>query len=344
MEVTVSLDNVGLFFAGSPIIAKVSVTGYPVGSTMRRAYIRVTGNGAFREYKWDADTDSNGDHSKAVDISSAVRSLLDDYRVLDVVGKSGEQTLPKLAFSVVAYVTYMQDGVTMGGFSSGGTGFQSSDAESSAIHGALTDMERRKLGSADALASKTHSILLSRKPTEVEVVMEGQPYPIVKIQDAGDEGDVPTLTMESIDSLTRNIYKVSQNTRVFLFRNSLGVPETICATTLEQENVNLKSEQYGRVSMPSFAPSSRRIQQVSSHYISYEMSSGNVTLPWARWWANEFLAAKEWWLLKDGEWIPVTIKAKSESINILDRSKAAACHVDFTVTVALDDDIEQSLF
>lgn len=350
MNVSVTLDSSVLFFAGSPVIANVSASGFPADSTMRRCYVRVSeANGsAFREYKWDADVNASGAHAKSVDISSAVRSLLADYDTLGKVQaailENTKQApspipLPILEFSVVAYVTYMLNGVTLGGFSSGGNGFQSGPVSSKAVHGALTDLERRNLTSASGLSR--YPILLSRKPSDVEIVTDGQPYLETRILNSGAG---PTLTSPSIGNISRSTYNVIYNTRVFLFRNTLGTPETVCATMLEQEDVNLKSEQYGRVSLPSFAPASRRIQQVSSHYVSYEMSSGNVSLAWARWWANEFLAAKEWWMLKDGKWIPVTIKSKSDTINIVSHSKADACHVDFTATVAINDDIDHPLF
>ena len=51
---------------------------------------------------------------------------------------------------------------------------------------------------------------------------------------------------------------------------------------------------------------------------------------------QEFLQARQWWMLYKGKYVPVTIEAAKKSVNIYDRSKQQAPHVDFTVTLALE--------
>ena len=46
--------------------------------------------------------------------------------------------------------------------------------------------------------------------------------------------------------------------------------------------------------------------------------------------------ARQWWMLYNGSYVPVTVKPSRSSMGIYDRSKQQLPHVDFTVTLALE--------
>lgn len=122
----------------------------------------------------------------------------------------------------------------------------------------------------------------------------------------------------------------------FLFVNRRGAVETCSGRMLEDMNIEVETTQYSRVERPTFRPSRSLMAIASGGRRSWSMSSGLVTREWAEWWTLEFLMARQWWMLYEGQYVPVVVTPAKKSVGIYDRSKQQMPHVDFTVTLALE--------
>lgn len=122
----------------------------------------------------------------------------------------------------------------------------------------------------------------------------------------------------------------------FLFVNRRGALETCSGQTLEAMSVEVSTQQYARVERPSFSPSRSLMAIATGGRRSWQMSSGYQTREWADWWAQEFLRARQWWMLYEGRYVPVTVKPAKSSTDIYNRTKQQMPSVEFTVTLALE--------
>lgn len=163
-----------------------------------------------------------------------------------------------------------------------------------------------------------------------------------KVKAAVEEEDtVPTFNIRwfRIKAATKDWYldKNASDYKMFLFLNRLGVPETVCARTLESLSVDATPTTY-KIEQPVHRlPTTTRTSHIfqPETYDKYEMSSGACSRAWARWWIKEFLGASQWWVAIGDMWIPCVVVPAKKSIELYNSAKAQALSINFTVTIDL---------
>lgn len=349
MAVTISgmFGNGHTYFADGPVVITInglqwSDSGGAVASpfTIVRVYVIYNGRrvGEFHE-------DTGGQPSASFDISSALRAIWSDYDFSTEVSAAaigGTASRGYRSYSLEVLTEYLdsQDGEftqTSSGIFSGGR----------CAIGGFTEWERYIIpANADADVSyREHSNTrngdASTKPTEspelvgrssitswVDVENTGTTsvfYPAnVNVGNDAQRAHAPLVLRDSIDY------------QDFLFVNRRGAVETCSGRTKESMDIEVQSQQYSRVDGPSFRPKRSLMAIASGGRRSWQMSSGYVTREWAEWWTLEFLKGRRHWMLYQGRYVPVVIKASKNSVSIYDKSKQQMPHVDFTVTLALE--------
>lgn len=349
MAVTISgmFGNGHTYFADGPVVITVnglqwSDSGGAVTSpfTIVRVYVIYNGIrvGEFHE-------DTGGQTSAMFDISSALRAIWADYAFDTEVsaasaGSTANRSYRSYSLEVLTEYLDSQDGEftqTSSGTFSGGQ----------CAIGGFTEWERYIIpANADADVSyREHSNTrngdASTKPTESpELVGRSS---ITSWVDVGSTGT--TSVFYRADTTVGNdaqmahaplVLRDSIDYQDFLFVNRRGAVETCSGRTKESMDIEVQSQQYSRVEGPSFRPTRSLMAIPSGGRRSWQMSSGYVTREWAEWWTLEFLKGRRHWMLYQGRYVPVTIKAAKNSVSIYDKSKQQMPHVDFTVTLALE--------
>jgi len=316
-----------VYFAGSPVVIDVKGLQWPAASPFKVVILDVVyGSKVAGEFR----VDTGGQTEMSFDISSALLAIWSDYDFSGEVGaanslsdtdKSKSASRGARAYILRIYTEYVNtDGVferTKCGEISGGK----------CTIGKWTEWERWKSPN-----QKTVTAALSTKPSTPERV--GSTSITSKV---GFASNMTTSTFYRHDdkgapTVLRDTYEYTD----FLFVNRRGAVETCSAPAMEAMTVEAESKQYARVGRPSFAPERSLMAVASGGRRSWQMSSGHQTREWARWWAEEFLAASRHWMLVDGSYVPVAVKESKKSNTVYDRSKQQYQHVDFTVTLALE--------
>ena len=213
--------------------------------------------------------------------------------------------------------------------------------------GGFTEWERYVIpANADADVSyreysNTRNGDASTKPTESpELVGRSSITSWVDVESMGTTSVFyPANAMVGSDAQTAHaplVLRDSIDYQDFLFVNRRGAVETCSGRTKESMDIEVQSQQYSRVDGPSFRPTRSLMAIASGGRRSWQMSSGYVTREWAEWWTLEFLKGRRHWMLYQGRYVPVTIKAAKNSVSIYDKGKQQMPHVDFTVTLALE--------
>lgn len=307
-------------FIENPVIVNVSYSGFPGNSTFRQVVVKVsvtpTYDNVARVYSFCADASSGS--SVAVDVSSALRAAMNGWSPDESLARSGNTVYYEYAsFTVTVSGKYMQNGdvVEVAGQTS---------AESYAYYGGLNSYE---LFMESGHVENWHASLdFSRKPSG-ELKAGGDLVSVSSV--SGNQ--VRTTFSESSDS-----HFTRQETRQFLFVNSLGVFETCTAMCLESLSYGISSETRNLVSAPAYFSKPDRTTHKTGSRGTMKMSSGTVSRAWADWWTTEFLMAKRYWMYYDGRWLPVTITPSDDETLVYDRAEQRLPHVDFDVEIAVE--------
>ena len=326
----------GLQWSGSNATNEVAASPF----TIVRVYVIYNGSrvGEFHE-------DTGGQTSATFDISSALRAIWADYAFDTEVsaasaGSTANRSYRSYSLEVLTEYLDSQDGeftqTSCGTFSGGRCAI-----------GGYTEWERYIIPNnahADVSYrehSNTRNGDASTKPTESpELVGRSS---ITSWVDVGNAGTTSVFyradTTVGNDAQTAHaplVLRDSIDYQDFLFVNRRGAVETCSGRTKESMDIEVQSQQYSRVEGPSFRPLRSLMAIASGGRRSWQMSSGYVTREWAEWWTLEFLKGRRHWMLYQGRYVPVTIKAAKNSVSIYDKSKQQMPHVDFTVTLALE--------
>lgn len=346
------------YFADSPVV--ITINGLYWGETVTSPFTIVAveviyNNNVIGEFK----ADTGGQTSISFDISSALRTLWADY---DFNGPAAEVSVANAvrtnntaasinrtmrSYSLHIYTEYLasDDGGTFVntdcGTFSGGQCLLGGMNEWERMHAEYSDvsaLEHTGVRNGDASTKPTSSPerVGKRSITSWVDLTSGKTmsifYPYNATAEADDvpgsgsgwTGHVPIVLRDNIDYTD------------FLFVNRRGAVETCSAQMLETMDITSETKQYSRVERPTFKPSRSLMAIASGRRRSWSMSSGYVARDWAEWWVMEFLAARQWWMYYKGAYVPVTVVAEKNDINIYDHTKQQMPHVDFTVTLALE--------
>ena len=330
------------YFADGPVVIDVNGLQWPASSpfTVVRVYVI---HGSERVGEFVADT--GGQTSISFDISSALRAIWSDY------GFSDELAAAESLSSVFrAYRSYSLEVLTEYLDSKDGEFTQTRSGEISGGRcaiGGFTERERSTIvNKEDAdLSYREYENLrfgdASTKPTSSpELVGRNSITSWVDVSNGGTSANYYSATVTpSADGPAAHapmVLRDSIDYEDFLFVNRRGAVETCSGRTKESMDITVESTTYARVERPSFRPSRSLMTIAAGGRRSWAMSSGYVTREWAEWWTLEFLKGRRHWMKYDGRYVPVIIESAKKSVNIYDRSKQQAPHVDFTVTLALE--------
>lgn len=327
-----------VYFAGSPVEIDISGLQWPPASPFDVVILDVVYDskvaGEFR-------VDTGGQETVSIDISSALRAIWSDYdfagevsaangltsTLTDEKTKSKNHTARQYYFRI--YTEYIDD--TDGVFTRTQCKYENlTDIPGGRCTiGRWTEWERFV-----KQTQQTVTAPVSTKPSTPERVGSTSITSKVKFASNKTTSTFYRHDYEGNDAPTvlRDTYEYTD----FLFVNRRGAVETCSAPAMEAMTVEAESKQYARVERPSFVPERSLMAVASGGRRSWQMSSGYQTREWARWWAEEFLAASRHWMLIDGSYVPVVVKGSKKSNTVYDRSKQQYQHVDFTVTLALE--------
>jgi len=322
MAVTISGMIGRSYFAGSPVVIDISGLEWPSASPFTVVRVEVK-YGSQTVGKFRADT--GGQKSVSFDISSALRSMWSEYDYsVELPGGVSAGTHSFRQYTLVLSTEYIGDD---GLFT---ISAPTTAAGGACIPGRLTELERSVMNITDVSGLNGNA---STKPTaSPERVGKDSMTSVLSITQNGTVTTFYAAGAEQGPQVLRDRIPYTD----FIFVNRRGAPETCSALTLEAMDIDVKTQQYSRVERPKAGPSRTLTAITDGIRHSWAMSSGLQTREWAEWWASEFLAASQWWMLYEGSHVPVIVKPSKSSTTIYDRSNQAVPHVDFTVTLALE--------
>lgn len=312
-------------FADNPIIvnAQWANQDFPEETSFKQIIVEVIASSSYSgaERTFNFYLDASEGVTASVDIASAVRSAMASWQPEAEyinVNQADSYTYETGLFAVKLYTRYMKDGeiyVIAG----------ASRTSTYAFYGGLSEYD---LGTTDQhIADKgVESLTFTRKPATGEWKAKGD-----LISTSGlDKAMVKTEFTVNTDS------HISQDeTRQFLFVNSLGVFETVTAWCNEALSYNIESQRMNQGQAPSYFSKAKRSIRKTGGRAVLKMSSGHVNREWADWWTTEFLMAKRYWMAMNGRWVPVTIAPSDDELLIYDKAEHQLPHIDFDVELAL---------
>lgn len=347
------------YFADSPVVITISGLEWPTDaggslvSPFNVVKVQVLDNDNNNVGEFRADTGGLSDIS--FDISSALRAMWSGYNFgSEVSAASGRSSFLRsyAPYSLRIWTEYQAaDGTYTTTTPSGYGGGR-------CMLGGLTELERSRISNAanaDASHWQGSNLRYGDASTKPLTVPErvGR-HSITSWVDVGADGTTSSFfaasTEPAADGAEAHAPMVLRDSVPyvdFLFVNRRGAVETCSAQTLESLGISIKTENYGMTERPSFSPTRSLTARASGGRRSWQMSSGYLTREWARWWAQEFLMARQWWMRVDddgepssaateGLYAPVVVTPAKGDTGIYDRTKQQMPHVDFTVTLALE--------
>lgn len=319
--ITRTADNI---FFGSPIVFKVSAGTRPRSSSFHRVIldVSVSGPNGIVETPLSKPVPQDG-ATVEFDISSCLIAAHESYVYTPV---STNVEFPAYRVILSAHDEWVTQGDAVAG--------PDTDVLSSQtfVAGRYSDYERTTLSPLPT----THS----RKPTAGELVFKGDHVIFSTSQGVSPRSSNLTVTAEpgrsiSIGSRSAFVVPAERDSRQFQFVNSRGVIESIRAFGIADETMQTSHTESTYSVFERLTSLSRTYMRKQVKPSEFKLSSGFVSYEWARWWAYEFCAASQHWMLNDGHWIPVHISI-ADSTTIIDRTKTDLLHVDFTVTPDLN--------
>lgn len=342
MAVTISgmFGNGKTYFAGSPVVIDISGLEWPASSPFNVVRVDVTYSnrivGSFRQ-------DSNRQSSISFDISSAQQAIWADYDFageLAAVAVSRSYERAYRSYTLRVYTQYLaSDG-------------EYTETDSGEIAGGrcalgwLTEWERANIGAKENadMSHWEHSNLrfgdASTKPlTSPERVGNRSITSWVDIRNNGTQSVFYTYDAtpgaDGSEAHAPIVLRDSQEYVDFLFVNRRGAVETCSAQMKEAMSITVETQHYARIEGPSFKPSRTLMAIAKGGGRSWQMSSGLQMREWTDWWTEEFLMARQWWMLYQGSYVPVIVEPAKKQITVYDKAKQQMASVDFTVTLAL---------
>ena len=320
------------YFADSPVVIDISGLQWPASSPYNIVHIEVWRGDSLVGY---FRTDTGGQSSTSIDISSALRAMWSDYeytaevsqaQVATIASAGQSATRAMRAYYLRIYTEYMAG-------DDGGVpaktqcvveidGVQYSDIPGGqCLIGGMTELERSLIDDkADADVSHLEHTGVrngdaSTKPTSSPErvgsssitswvdVQEGFTKSIFYPAGAYPESDDIAGRAQGWTGHAPIVLRDSQPYVDFLFVNRRGALETCSGMTKESMGINTEVTQYSRSERPSFKPTRSLMAIGTDGRRSWQMSSGYVTREWAEWWVMEFIGGKQkkqWWMLWQG--------------------------------------------
>ena len=359
MAINVIQQPAEVAFSGDPIITKVKTT--LVGKTFLRITLlcQVKAVRASEEYIYEERLSYpvSDDGIATFNVGSTVQTALEKYAQQQVNGTTVSQTLYAAKYQLTFKDVYLDGMQEVEGSTVVSEWFN-------AVMGSLTEYERMTMPNQDTTQVIGSGRMLTRKP-EGEVIAQGIDLYVPAVSTLNDSINyytvqgaikktlskytggafVPVSLPVSTGSLALGSLRIDTDVetgkektvvvahpsmRHFLFRNGLGLIESISAIMREAMEYSIESNQYIIPSSINFAGYTRVLSYTQTPKIELDMSSGYVNREWAEWWINEFVTTREAWMLEQGRYIPVAI-IPEDSNKLFDKSKPGMMGVQFKV-------------
>lgn len=333
--------------SGSPLIGSpicVAVTSDTVGNACAFHDVNLVIHAALStDYVYETfrlSAPAENAEEVVFDVSSCLRSLASKYNY-----KPASQQVPHLRFQLSAYDSYMRNGIYYDQQNVVNYG-----QELTALFGAFSERERLSLGEFAEIGRFT------RKPKTGEVfgTRLGYIYAIDKEEPISLSSQHPSGPVSSYYTATlvsgmkeiegRKVYfdPNKKDLVYFLFVNSRGAIESVCAETMESMGSTGSTETNARSYLPSFASTGSISSIKSERRAEITCSTGPINQEWAKWWMDEFLGGDKFrdslsntcWVNLDGKWIPCVACADDE-LEIYDRSQPNVLQIQFTVRLGV---------
>lgn len=134
----------------------------------------------------------------------------------------------------------------------------------------------------------------------------------------------------------------SPNRHQIIFRNSLGVLDTVSVFSRQKETLVIKSNDYQILSVPSYSPNQNVLNKNSFPSMQLDMSTGYVPSEWAEWFCQEVLTAEYVWMsfsytnpktgIPDKVYVPVRL-VPDDKITVKDLTGTSIPEVNFEVII-----------
>lgn len=248
------------------------------------------------------------------DLSGALEECFRQLRTANL-GTDGPTHTPQgVTYTLKITERWHEEGVSLTGDSVTLYASTSPNVEFSAIPGKLTDMERVKMGNSDVSSLLTSGKVLSRKPTDTEIVLKDM-YHIVPYYN-GSTPAYDRSKRSATGAFTirgRKIY-VTDDTEGFLpivFWNQFGLLESATCHGLPTYQYNLQSSQYEVDNGRTFNAIGEQHAQTNLTQQVVTLSSGLVSRAWYEWWIAEVLTTPQIFVRMDGKWYSGTVVPES---------------------------------
>lgn len=313
-------------FAENPVVVKAHTFGFDNDSIFRQVIFRVDTNfenlnSQHRQFEFSVNADGyneGGNEDIRCDISSALRASLAKYVYDASIAEEGSVVeYPISRFTVSVFTRAMI----------GGEIKESGITTSDAFYAYLGGLSEHECWISDTGINCSPIPLFSTKP-EGETFGQAQLKSITTF-------DTEKKRVKSVFSVHDGLFDARDRATI-LFVNSRGVYETISVMAAESEEYEIDSEVRSLVGSTAYRPSSSVISYKEGGGAVWKMSSGYVNREWVQWFAREFLMAKNYWLRKDGRWLPVAITTDNDSVTTYDKSEPSLISVNFTVRSAIN--------
>lgn len=320
----------GSYYVGNPIIYRV-VADTPNGiCVFHRVVLEVTASlygGSAQNYliattvnKMSQPVESGG--MASIDISSALRSVLDNYQY-----KAEPPTYPlRIVYTLRAWDEFMIGGST---YEEHGI---VSHTGATVYPGRLSDRERLVIQTAhpDAII-----YVPSTKPTTTpEIVCAGHTYVRPYKDDTHRKPPFPIGMVNVTDqSVLEGRYVLPSTTKdCYEMRivNRFGYHEYVCMHSLRSAEVKYDVKNSIVARQETLLNISRGVSRKLNDRETWKISTYPLDQAWQQWFLHEFMIAEDSWIKIDGLWLQVHILPE-ETVKAIDRVKADALTVDFSL-------------
>ena len=314
----------GSYYIGNPILYRVTADTVNGITVFHRVVMEVTatlygdvapGHQISSAVNKMSQPVANGGQA-LIDISSALRSVLNDYQY----GPEPPGTALRVIYTLRAWDEYMIDGET---YDERNTHI-STHGGATVYPGTLSDRER--MGTIEYRGSAKPVL------SSPEICVSGQIF--VGPMDSRTEPPFVIGMAELVESMSCDRYYVlpaaTPDCYQMRFVNRYGCHESVCVHSLRSASVKYEVKQHVIARQQSLAYTSRGISRKLNDRETWKLSTHPLDERWQQWWLHEVLTAENAWLLVDGLWLQIHI-IPEETVTYIDRSKGDALTVEFSL-------------
>lgn len=310
----------GSKFVGNPILYKVVSDNVTIGTPVfHRVVLEVTASlsgGTAAVIK--SSQPCGNQEAVSIDISSAVRSVMDGYQYT----AEPPRTPLSIRYTLRAWDEYMVDGEV---YDEHNTHVVTHDG-STVYPGRLSDRER--------MAQSITYRGTCKPSTSPEIVQYGMEY----LRPTGTQPPF-TITDTVINSVTvgqfssPSLYALAENDPdcyEMRFVNRYGCHESVLVKALRTTEVKYDVKEHIIARQESISYTSRGVSYKNNDRETWKLSTHPLDMRWQQWFLHEVIPAQWAWLWIDGRFQQIHI-IPEETTTGMDRVKGSALTVEFSI-------------